>query len=236
MPDASFHLVTSLSQNCKHQAKNIEPSIIRNFTKYAAIEEPSIETSVWRQIILGRHHGLPTRLLDWSYSPLIALNFAVSEPDLTRMDSHDCVVWRMDMAELHSMLPKKYQTIRRANKSTAFTVDMLNEVAPTLQQYDQDMGSASMVVVEPPSVDPRIVNQYSFFSVIPSDMENIEQWLDQNTEHTCKYIIRKELRWRLRDMLDQLNINERIVYPGLDGLSAWLARYYYVKEPKEEET
>ena len=46
--------------------------------------------------------------------------------------------------------------------------------------------------------------------------------------------IKKELRWRLRDMLDQLNINERIVYPGLDGLSAWLARYYYVKEPKKE--
>ena len=235
MPDASYHLNTSLRLNCKHQAKNIEPSIIRNFAKYAAIEDPSIQASVWHQMILGRHHGLPTRLLDWSYSPLIALNFAMNERDLTRMDLHDCAVWRMDMAELHSLLPKKYQTIRRANKSTVFTVDMLQEVAPTLQQYDADMGSASMVVVEPPSVDPRIVNQYSFFSVIPSDMENIEQWLDQNTEHTCKYIIHKDLRWRLRDMLDQLNINERIVYPGLDGLSAWLARYYYVKEPKEDE-
>ena len=106
MPDASFHLVTSLHQNCKHQARTIEPSIIRNFTKYAAIEDPSIQASVWHQIILGRHHGLPTRLLDWSYSPLIALNFACNEPDLTRMDLHDCAVWRMDMAELHSMLPK----------------------------------------------------------------------------------------------------------------------------------
>ena len=238
MPDASFHLVTSLHQNCKHQARTIEPSIIRNFTKYAAIEDPSIQASVWHQIILGRHHGLPTRLLDWSYSPLIALNFACNEPDLTRMDLHDCAVWRMDMAELHSMLPKKYQSIRRANKSTAFTVDMLQEVAPTLQQYDADMGSSSMVVVEPPSIDPRIVNQYSFFSVIPSDMEDIEGYLAENTERTCKFIIKKELRWRIRDMLDQLNINERIVYPGLDGLSAWLARYYYVKDPtaKEEES
>ena len=230
MPDASFHLVTSLRQNCKQQAKNIEPSIIRNFTKYAAISEPIISTSVWRQIILGQHHGLPTRLLDWSYSPLIALNFAVTEQKLTNMELHDCAVWRMDMAELHAMLPKKYQAIRRANKSTVFTVDMLKEVAPTLHQYDQDMGSSSMVIIEPPSIDPRIVNQYSFFSVIPSDMEDIEDYLNRNTEHTVKYIIKKELRWRLRDMLDQLNINERIVYPGLDGLSAWLARYYYVKD------
>ena len=233
MPDASFRLVTSLRLNCKQQSRNIEPSILRNFTKYAAIADPIVESSVWRQMILGQHHGLPTRLLDWSYSPLIALNFAVTERELTRMDQHDCAVWRMDMAELHAMLPKKYQSIRRANKSTAFTVDMLKEVAPTLAQYDGDMGDHSMVVIEPPSIDPRIVNQYSFFSVIPSEIQDIEAYLEENTEHTVKYILCKELRWRLRDMLDQLNINERIVYPGLDGLSAWLARYYYVKDSQK---
>ncbi len=230
IPDSSFELVTSLRLNCKQQAKNIEPSILRNFTKYAAIEEPSIERSVWNQMIVGQHHGLPTRLLDWSYSPLIGLHFSVTEPDLRDMGCHDCAVWRIDMAELHSMLPAKYQVQRRENKSTVFTVDMLIDVAPTLGQYDHDMGNSSMVIIEPPSIDPRIVNQYSFFSVVPSGMDSIEHFLETNTLHTVKYIIRKEMRWRVRDMLDQLNINERIIYPGLDGLSAWLARYYYVKD------
>ena len=60
-------------------------------------------------------------------------------------------------------------------------------------------------------------------------MGTVEDFLAANTENTVKYVIKKELRWRIRDMLDQLNINERTVYPGLDGLSKWLARHYFVK-------
>ena len=67
-------------------------------------------------------------------------------------------------------------------------------------------------------------------------MKDVEEFLNTYTEQSVKYIIKKELRWRIRDMLDQLNINERIVYPGLDGLSQWLARHYYVKpEPAKQE-
>ena len=54
-------------------------------------------------------------------------------------------------------------------------------------------------------------------------------FLDKNTKDTVKYVIDKKLRWRVRDMLDQLNMSERIVYPGLEGLSKWIARHYYVK-------
>jgi hypothetical protein len=91
------------------------------------------------------------------------------------------------------------------------------------------MGKDSMIIIEPPSINARIVNQYSFFSLVPMAMDDIEEFLDRRTENTVKYVIAKELRWRVRDMLDQLNMSERIVYPGLDGLSRWIARHYFVK-------
>ena len=106
---------------------------------------------------------------------------------------------------------------------------MLTKITDSLYQYDEDMGDRSMVIIEPPSTNDRIIMQYSFFSVIPMGMTDIEAFLDAHTKHTVKYVIDRQLRWRVRDMLDSLNISERLLYPGLEGLSKWIARHYYVK-------
>ncbi|MCQ2427072.1 MAG: FRG domain-containing protein [Clostridia bacterium] len=225
-----FQLETSLYRNCKSLAKVLEPSILKNFTKYAAIEDPTVATSVWRQLILGQHYGLPTRLLDWSHSALIALHFACTEPNLDDMEAHDCVIWRLDMREMFDMLPEKYKLEMNNTSSFIFPVDKLMKVAPDLESFDRDMNGQGMVVIEPPSIDPRIVNQYSFFTVVPDGMGNINDYLNESTSNTIKYVIKASIRWDVRDMLDKLNISERMVYPGLDGLTKWLGRHYYVKD------
>ena len=114
-------------------------------------------------------------------------------------------------------------------KTFVFSEEHLNSVVKDLAQYDADMGCKAMVNIEPPSVDQRIINQYSFFSVVPSGITCVDDFLERYTKNTVRYIIKKELRWDARDLLDQYNVNERMVYPGLDGLTKWLARHYYVK-------
>ena len=229
VPDVSYNLITSLKRNCGDAAQVLEGAILRNFTKYASIEDPTLESCIWKQMIVGQHHGLPTRLLDWTHSSLVALNFATTEEDLGMLDKRDCAVWRIDAREFNKYLPQKYKDALDAEKTFVFSVKTLNSVVTSLEDYDEDMDNQSFVCLEPPSVDQRIINQYSFFTVIPSKIDNISKFLENSPVETTKYIIDTSLRWQLRDILDQFNVNERIIYPGLDGLSKWIARHYYKK-------
>ena len=227
---AAFRLSTSLQRNCKGRQAELEPSILRNFSKYAASDDPDIDRSVWRQLIIGQHHGLPTRLLDWTYSPLNGLHFAGNDPNLEKMDKHDCIMWKIDVAELHAMLPERYREVLRDEQALIYTVKMLDRLCPTLEQYDRDMDNGAMLIMEPPSIDQRIINQYSYFSVVPHGMQDVEEYLKTRTANTVKYVIDRGLRWEISDMLDQFNITERTIYPELDGLTKMLARHYFVKD------
>lgn len=229
MPDERFDLSTSLARNCRDKADVLEEHLLENFIKYVSIEDPTIDESIWKAMIVGQHHGLPTRLLDWTHSVLVALHFAETEGNLSDLNKRDCVIWRIDAREINSRLPEKYRSALERKKTFIFSVKLLSEITNSIDEYDRDMGDHGLVIVEPPSIDQRIVNQYSFFALLPKGIKDLVRYLDEHTEHTVKYVIDRKLRWDLRDVLDQLNMNERTVYPGIDGIAHWLARHYYVK-------
>jgi len=56
---------------------------------------------------------------------------------------------------------------------------------------------------------------------------------DDHPELHRRITLPATLKWEVRDKLDQANINERVLFPGLDGLSRWLARYYTPIEAAE---
>ena len=220
MADATFDLRTSLMRLGGRYEEH-EAHLLRNFRKYAW--DTPLDDSVWAWLALGQHHGLPTRLLDWSYSPLVAMHFATESPTCFRQDGS---IWCVDFVRANTLLPQKLRRLLAEEGSNVFTLEMLDRGAPTLRNLEQLARSPFAFFVEPPSFDQRIVNQHALFSLMSTASARLDYWLNAHPQLSRQVIIPAELKQEIRDKLDQANITERVLLPGLDGLCRWLRRHY----------
>jgi hypothetical protein len=219
MPRMSHGLETSL-QTGGFEAH--EKHLLTSFRKYALLRTAVHGDFVWNWLSLAKHHGLPTRLLDWTYSPYVALHFATAN---MRLYDEDGAIWCVDYRRANELLPKPLRKILDNADANIFTTEMLNRVATTLEEFDA-LGQDFVVFFEPPSLDERIVNQFALFSLPSSATLSLEELLRSREAMDRRIIIPAALKWEVRDKLDQANITERVLFPGLDGLSAWLKRYF----------
>jgi hypothetical protein len=221
MGDAAHDLKTSLIR-LGGDFERHEGHLLRNFRKYARRNDVSVD-STWNWLALAQHHGLPTRLLDWTFSPFVALHIATEDP---RRFDRDGVVWAIDYVAARRFLPARLREALAVEGSDVFTVEVLAQVAPSLRDFDALRRKPFVVFLEPPSMDERIVNQFALFSLMSRPDARLDRWLEGHPDLGRRIIIPASLKWEIRDKLDQANITERVLYPGLDGLSRWLRRYY----------
>lgn len=250
--DERFDLETPIARFVGDSEKwKLEPLLLRNFAQYANREIADPE-SVWHLLAIARHYGLPTRLLDWSFSPLVATYFAVEDGDT----DHDAAIWAADYRKLHADLPERYREVLEATETDVFDVHLLSNA--TLEYEARRTGGAEerpipdrdpvsritdlwhdrwgigdadpdgqyVLFFRPPAIDDRIVNQSAVFSFQSDPRLALDEWLEGRPDCYRKIVIPGERKLEYRDKLDQLNVNHRTLFPGLDGLTTWLKQYY----------
>jgi len=219
MSDSQWALTPSLNRACPHDI-TLEKMMLRSFQKYGYAELQNC-TSFWEVVAMGQQFGLPTRLLDWTYSPLVAAHFATE--DVTAYD-RDGIIWCVDIPDVNAHLPAVLRNKLKEQKGLIFTRDILDGLAPDFDALRAYAKKPFALFFEPASTVNRIANQYALFSVVSDPSVTL---LDlPESQHFTRLIISHRAKLEIRDKLDYINISERMIYPGLDGICKWIARRY----------
>ena len=207
-----------------------ENSLLLRFKQLAHQFVPSTpppdDKASW--LALMQHYGAPTRLLDWTSSPYVALYFAIGDkPQQKRRqveatdeegDDGYAAVWAMDLMWLESQKKKRLESIT-AEERTAY-----------LNGFLEKDGEPLIVKIDPRQGNERMSAQQGFFlwnlhgtisffdHILTSMMLNPIQ--EQPVIKKLK--VERSLRIEFLERLRHMNIHSGSLFPGLDGFCKFL--------------
>ena len=158
------------------------------------------ELNDWNLLSLGQHYGLPTRLLDWTVNPLIALWFAFEKEKENKEDRivFGLVVENDSLVDLHNNELFKGAFIK-IFKAMPFDKRVINQ--------------ESWFSIQPPQIFGKGgdgLPHFNNYNTLNED-ENFEYYL-------TKFRFKDSLRWEILEEIDKRGINSMKVFPDLTGL------------------
>jgi hypothetical protein len=227
--DASWCLETTLERavrkqlgtSLKEEAERWEHKLTRQFQRIAPMHlaQPPGEQSWIEWLALLRHYGGPSRLLDWTYSFLIALFQAVE----TANDTQDCAVWALDVdwwkRKVMEQIPELKDVRNKNDPHSREEFDVIRKMK----------GKLGIWPVNAFRLNERLHAQQGVF-VLPLDvsssfMENLKGSLrdsgkpQDGRDHIWKIIIPSKIRKECLIELQRMNIQNQSLFRGLDGLA-----------------
>jgi hypothetical protein len=222
--DASRSLLTSLDRlggvKPPHTKTGLEEHILRNVARHSRPYLPHVANE-WELMVAAQHHGVPTRLLDWTYSPLVAAFFATrgSPP-------RDRAIWRLDWMRMHRRFG--FPELALLIDDLARFVGRRGEFTPWRLIDEGESGEPFACMLEPPTLDVRISAQAAVFTLCSDPSRPLDDFLAHHgvEDALSRFIIPADAGACVRDQLDIVGMDERRLFPDLDGVSAQLRRYY----------
>jgi hypothetical protein len=187
----------------------------------------------WGWLYLAQHHGLPTRLLDWSEGSLTGLFFALKrDAGSSYATEADPCVWILNPWMLNKdrwnfdfVVSMKGEAVEDESGATALLNPCLHGTAA------EHLGvAAKMLAVIPEYVSPRITAQRGAFTAFGDDPSELEDFgLRELREHPKSpalqaIVIPKNRATDIRYELDAAGVAESTIFPDIDGLATEIAR------------
>lgn len=180
------------------KSREVNEKLMLELFRRQSVDRISIpDPDDWELLAIAQHHGLATRLLDWTRSPLVALYFAVRFECETRSKDKDSKGRSMsEDAEIIACRYPKIDLTKPLPKKGPFAIDKTIRYVPRI-------------------VTSRLRAQKGVFTVHPNPTE-----IFKPEKSKCFRIpIPYEKRKHLKDSLYRHGIYEEVLFPDLDGLS-----------------
>jgi hypothetical protein len=187
-----------------------ESPLITRFKQNALALLSSRPESEWEWLFVMRHHGVPTRLLDWSENPLVGLYFAVhGKPNL------DGSLWNLlpiELNRLANITPPHPSEIPGLGDNT-----VLDNYLPTRLAAEQSSNLSPAAAIAPRNTR-RMQAQQGVFTITHRTQTAIEAVGDGS--HVWRLLIPANAKKRIQSELSALNINRLSLFPELDHVAA----------------
>lgn len=201
-----------------------EESIVEEFLVSLPIHNVTANTDPWEVYSLMQHHGVPTRLLDWSKSPLAALFFALDIKNCgKRRTRHTPVVWVLNPYHINKQFHNKESVyVPRTGygipKINALISSYLPEpLRPCVTFIGADTEEFP-IAIEPTFTNARLVAQAGCFTVHGHRNTPLDK-IAGISAHLNRLVIDAGSVEKIRNDLNLLGYRAELIYPDLDHLA-----------------
>lgn len=218
-------LFRTLNKNKKlklWEYERIEDHLIVNFKQQSStfIREDNIDLQFHMQ-----HHGLKTRLLDWTDSFGTALYFAFEGWDYDKEEN--ACIWLLDPYALHKHLQRGITTIETADSIRNIDEDDIDGEIWNLSDVFKKTSAEHTFPMYPSKNNARLLVQNGYFTVQSNRLEDLELELERACPENKEKILKKitltpDLLECIYEYLTLNGINHFTVYNDVDGLSKYL--------------
>lgn len=209
----------------KEDMKCLEKKLLSEFEKYAmAYISPLNEMEF---LAYAQHYGLPTRLLDFTYNPYIALFFAVND-EKTEDGFYKIIICPKDKCseiEIYHNPSRRQIRNMETNKMSPFDYYSKTSYSSQLCRRFSEWGHSNNIrIIEPNFGNIRILMQQGLFVIARNYDKN--SFIETLMNNSCVIKINGSLRNMIIKYLDKMGFNSYRLMPDLSSLCFSIKKKY----------